>query len=205
MEGYRTTVTLLAAIAVFVLVFNTNMETCSAATTTTTKFIQTSCNTTTYPKICIKSLSSYSNKIKTSYRMLCYTALTVSLKSAAKTSTIVTNLSRRHDLKPSEAAAVKDCVEDMGDSIDELRQSLKEMKNLNGTDFDNKMSNIKTWVSAALTDDDTCMEGVDDESLKGSVRTTIRNNVVSTAQLTTNALAIVNSLNKKYLRRRRSH
>ncbi|KAI3971326.1 hypothetical protein MKX01_008170 [Papaver californicum] len=115
-------------------------------------------------------------------------ALSVSLTQTEKTSKTVTKIVQRRDIKPSDPMA---CVENIGDSANELRDSLKEMNNLNQSDFDFKLSNIKTWVSAALTDDDTC-----------DARIIIRKNVVKTAQLTSNALAIVNGLRYKL---KRSH
>ena len=198
MEGLR--ISILVTLMGFILL-STNMKTYSSALTTNnynntnTQFIKTCCNTTTYPNVCLNSLSSYSTKIKTSYKKLAYTAISVSLKRAQSITSIVSKLSRKHGMKPSETAAVKDCVEIISDSIDELRQSLREVKNLNGTDLDYKMSNIKTWVSAALTDDDTGMDGLDEESVNVEVRNVIRKNVVSVAQLTSNALVLVNSLN----------
>ncbi|KAI3918313.1 hypothetical protein MKX01_041633 [Papaver californicum] len=199
------TISILVSLLLFLFA---NVETCSASKknpntiTNTTKFIKASCSLTTYPKLCIKSLSVYSNKIKTNYTVLTYMALSVSLTKAEKTLKTVTKIARQRDIKPSDAMAIKDCVENIGDSIDELRDSLNEMNNLNQTDFDFKLSNLKTWVSAALTDDDTCMEGLGEEDVKGDARIIIRKNVVKTAQLTSNALAIVNGLRYKL---KRSH
>ncbi|KAI3872246.1 hypothetical protein MKW98_011738 [Papaver atlanticum] len=209
MKGCSTISITLPIVVSLLLFLVTNIETCSASKknpntiTNTTKFIKASCSCTTYPKLCIKSLSVYSNKIKTNYTMLTYVALSVSLTKAEKTSKTVTKIARRQDIKPSDAMAIKDCVENISDSIDELRDSLNEMNSLDQTDFDFKLSNIKTWVSAALTDDDTCMEGLGEEDVKGDARIIIRKNVVKTAQLTSNALAIVNGL--KYKPKRSHH
>ncbi|KAF9617169.1 hypothetical protein IFM89_034320 [Coptis chinensis] len=185
-----------------VLVLCTEMKAFSASgatntynTTKYTQFIQTSCNETTYPQLCVKSLSSYSNKIKANPQKLAYTALSLSLKSAKNTSSVVSKLSQQSNLKRNERAAIKDCVENISESIDELRQSVKEIKTLNATQLDYKMSNIMTWVSAALTDDDTCLEGLDEETVKGKIKDTVSKNVLNIAQMTSNALALVNSLN----------
>ncbi|KAK9143274.1 hypothetical protein Syun_012674 [Stephania yunnanensis] len=161
------------------------------------QFVKNSCGATTYPNLCIKSLSSYSSEINTNYQKLANAALAVSLKSAKSASALVLNLLRRGHLKPNEAAAVKDCVDNIGESIDEVRQSLRELKSFNGNvgDLEFKMSNVKTWLSAALTDDDTCMEGLDEENVAPKVKNKIRSSIAGVAQLTSNALALVSNLN----------
>ncbi|PHT53279.1 hypothetical protein CQW23_07741 [Capsicum baccatum] len=161
----------------------------------TSEFIKTSCGTTLYPKLCIETLSPYSNSIQTSPMELANSALTVSLKGAKSTTSKISKMSKEENLGPAEAHALTDCVENMEDSVDELQKSLLEMKNLNGPDFEEKMGNVMTWVSAALTDEDTCMDGFDDNSaLNGKVKATIRNYIVNVAQLTSNALALTKNL-----------
>lgn len=165
-----------------------------APTNNTKEFIRTSCGVTLYPRLCFKSLSAYARTIQTSPMELANAALRVSLKSARSSSNKVLKLSKGQGLSPREAAAVSDCIETMQDSVDELQQSLVAMKDLQGPDFRTKMSNIVTWVSAALTDEDTCMDGFEEQAIKGEVKGTIRSYIVSVAQLTSNALAIINKL-----------
>ncbi|XWS60079.1 hypothetical protein CRYUN_Cryun07bG0003400 [Craigia yunnanensis] len=82
----------------------------------------------------------------------------------------------------------------MRDSVDKLHQSMAAMKDLQGPDFGMKMSNIQTWVSAALTNEDTCMDGIEGKAMNGKIRDTIRSNIARVAQLTSNALAFINRL-----------
>ncbi|KAK9103224.1 hypothetical protein Sjap_020478 [Stephania japonica] len=193
----------LCALVVAVLVLFPYSASSSALTTNSScndenaQFVKNSCGATAYPNVCIKSLSSYSSEINTSYQKLANAALTVSLKSAKSASALVLKLLRRGQLKANEAAAVKDCVENIGESIDEVRQSLGELKSFNGNvgDLDFKMSNVRTWLSAALTDDDTCMEGLDEENVAPKVKNKIRSSIAGVAQLTSNALALVSNLN----------
>ncbi|XP_049395451.1 21 kDa protein-like [Solanum stenotomum] len=161
----------------------------------TSDFIKTSCSTTLYPKLCIETLSPYSNSIQTNPMELANSALTVSLKGAKSTTNKIAKMSKEESLGPAEAHALTDCVENMEDSVDELQKSLLEMKNLNGPDFEEKMGNVMTWVSAALTDEDTCMDGFQENSaMNAKVKATIRNYIVNVAQLTSNALALTKNL-----------
>ncbi|KAK6926380.1 Pectinesterase inhibitor domain [Dillenia turbinata] len=159
-----------------------------------TDFIKASCKETLYPAICFKTLSAYAVSVNSSSTALANVALNMSLKGARSTSKTVLNLSRTHSLDPREASAISDCVETIGDSVDELQQSLVEMKDLEGPDFQMKMSNILTWVSAALTNENTCMEGFDVRAMDVKIKSKIRKCVVYVAQLTSNALALINRL-----------
>ncbi|XP_020599400.1 21 kDa protein-like [Phalaenopsis equestris] len=90
---------------------------------------------------------------------------------------------------------MSDCMENLGDSIGQLKDSLSEMSNMrDGKDLGYKINSIQTWVSAALTDDDSCMDGFGGKSMDGSVKTAVRGRVVNVAHLTSNALAILNAV-----------
>lgn len=162
-------------------------------TTTTMKFIQTSCTKTTYPPLCITSLSSYANAIQTSPQLLAHTALTVTLDSTRASTTMMSGLVRAHGLQQRDTSAVKDCMEQLRDSVEELRQSLAEMSQIKSSNFGLTMNDIQTWVSAALTNEDTCTDGLGGESMNVELRTVVREKVLNIAHLTSNALALVNS------------
>ena len=96
-------------------------------------------------------------------------------------------------LKPREVAAMRDCVEELSDSVDELRKSIGEMSQLGVSNFGVTMSDVQTWVSAALTDDSTCTDGFEGIN-NGNLKSTVRSRIVHVAQLTSNALAFINQL-----------
>ncbi|XP_050227121.1 pectinesterase inhibitor 4-like [Mercurialis annua] len=160
------------------------------------KYLKTACNSTTYPKICYSSLSSYISIIKTSDLNLCSTALNVSLTVAYNASSLVTLLSNRTGLSKAEAAVIKDCVEQIGDTIDELKQSFDAFGSLylNNSDIRFQISNIQTWVSAALTNEDTCSDGVDETKVSSSVKNMLKKSMLNVARITSNALALINKL-----------
>ncbi|XP_030463380.1 21 kDa protein-like [Syzygium oleosum] len=161
-----------------------------------TEFIKNSCGFTIYPDVCYQTLSSYASTIQTSPEAMANAALLVTLQSAQSASDMVSKLSKAGGLSQREEGAVIDCVETMSDSVDEIRQSLVAMKGLDGPEFETNMSDIQTWVSAALTDEDTCMDGFQEggPSDNNKVKGPIRDSIVKVAQLTSNALALINRL-----------
>ncbi|XP_019200324.1 PREDICTED: 21 kDa protein-like [Ipomoea nil] len=168
--------------------------------TTTDKddeFIKTSCGVTLYPKLCYDSLSPYANSVSTAAQ-LADAALEVSLRAARSASETVAKLSKeRGGLGAREARAVVDCVENMEDSVDELERCAGEMKDLGWGGrqrMEEKMGNVMTWVSAALTDEGTCMDGFQEISGKEKIKGRIRKSILHLAHLTSNALALIKNL-----------
>ncbi|XP_058104599.1 21 kDa protein-like [Magnolia sinica] len=187
--------------ALLILIFLiSDIKTCSASTKVephikaSAEFIRSSCTVTTYPRVCFQSLSAHASDIHTSPRKLAHVALSVSLSAARSTLAVLSKLSAGNHLKPREAGAMSDCIKTIGDSVDELQQSLEEMGHLNGPQFNSRMDNIKTWVSAAVTDEDTCMDGFAGNAMNGDIKNKVRGHVVNIAQLTSNALALISHL-----------
>ncbi|TQE14018.1 hypothetical protein C1H46_000312 [Malus baccata] len=151
-----------------------------------TDFIKASCRTTQYPALCVQSLAAYASAIRQSERQLAQTALTVSLARVRSAASFVTKLTRVRGIKPREYRAVKDCIENMGDSVDRLGQSVQELGRMGrafGQDFMWHMSNVETWVSAALTDEGTCLDGFSGRFMDGNIKNAIRRRVNNVAHL----------------------
>ncbi|XP_071685593.1 21 kDa protein-like [Rutidosis leptorrhynchoides] len=157
-------------------------------------FIHKSCNTTLYPQLCSLYLSRFTTRIGTSPRLLAQTALAATLSTTRTTTTKLINYSKNHKLSKRERAAMKDCLEEIEDSAYELHLSMVEMgKVRSGPDFSFNMNSIETWVSAALTDDDTCSDGFSDKSMNPGVKNMVRRHVLNIAHLASIALAFVNN------------
>ncbi|KAJ4774447.1 hypothetical protein LUZ62_058704 [Rhynchospora pubera] len=161
-------------------------------TKTSTEFIKTSCNTTSYLDLCFSTLSSYASKIQTNPLNLASTALSVSLSSAQSTTAVLTNISAAHSMDPHDKEALHDCMDTLGDAVDDLRQSAETMSHLGGEKMGYQINSIQTWVSAALTDDNTCMDGF--RTSGEDVRKDVRRHVLNVARLTSNALDLINGL-----------
>lgn len=163
-------------------------------------YIKTSCNVTTYPKLCYKSLSVFASIIKRSPKVLAHTALNVTLAATKTTSLVLNKLSKTQGLNPAESAALSDCMELVDDSSYELRRSMKEMRRLrNDNEFAFGISDILTWTSAALTNCVTCMDGfeginnIDGMSINEDVKNTVVRHEKKVCRLTSNSLALVNN------------
>ena len=166
-------------------------------------FIRTSCGTTLYPDLCFSSLSRYANAIQQDPAQLARVAISVSLAKAHNAASYVSNLTREADYGANSraASALHDCFTNLGDAVDEIRGSLKQMRQIGAAgagaeSFRFQMSNVQTWMSAALTDEETCTDGFQDVP-EDAVKSDVIDHVSDVKKFTSNALALVNSYANK--------
>ncbi|KAI7731634.1 hypothetical protein M8C21_022076 [Ambrosia artemisiifolia] len=190
MEGLNPINSLSKNILIIILLLTSSISFISTLENSNVEFIKTSCGLTTYPTLCFNSLSMRAGAIQTSPKLLAQTALSVSLDTMHTTFSSMVKLSKKHGMAPREVAAMKDCIELLGDSVYELKRSLDEMIHPGSKDTKFVMSDIQTWVSSAMTDEDTCTEGFKNDPKMESV---VRGKIVNVAHLTSNALALINS------------
>ncbi|XVF49338.1 hypothetical protein PTKIN_Ptkin04bG0003500 [Pterospermum kingtungense] len=182
-----------------VLLLMSTMQTISAATTNKTsiktykKFVKSACNSTTYPKVCNKVLIPYASTIKTDPQKLSYIALSITLKATYNASSSIKSVSKMKGLSPYEKEIISDCAETTAEAIDELNDSLKKMADMQGSDRNKAhMDDIRTWVSAALTDNYTCTDDFEGQKVHKALKNIIKKSVLYIAKLTSNCLSLFN-------------
>nr|XP_043621615.1 pectinesterase inhibitor 3-like [Erigeron canadensis] len=151
--------------------------------------ISSSCQHASYPKVCFNTLSVYKGPVTTP-KELALAAIKVSISRASKVSHFLSSMQKEANKR--EKGAVKDCASQISDSVDDLRKTLGEIKKLRRSTFRWQMSNAETWVSAALTNEDTCLDGF--REIEGRVRSDVKKKVTSIAKVTSNALYLINRL-----------
>ncbi|EOA14868.1 hypothetical protein CARUB_v10028194mg [Capsella rubella] len=193
---------------IFILIASTNIDKTSAASPPSYSqnhktFVKTACNSTTSPDKCYKSLSSYSTTIKSDPIKLCTTALNLNVKSAKEATSVVSKLlkksqrstaGRKNKMLP-ETLILKDCLEEMKDTIIELKQAITEMKTLkDGASVAEHITNVRTWVSSALTDEGTCTDGFEEVKVNKETTKKVKKVVEELAMTTSNTLALITNL-----------
>ncbi|KAL0293985.1 UNVERIFIED_CONTAM: Pectinesterase inhibitor 9, partial [Sesamum radiatum] len=160
------------------------------STPDTTDFITAECRATRYPALCVQCLSTYSSTIQQSQKRLAQAALSVSLSRAQSVASFVSTMARMRGLRPIEYRAVKDCIDNMANTVDQLNQSVQELSRAD-QDFDWHVGNVESWVGAALTFENTCLDGFRNPTMDGNVKVAITTRVTDCAQVTSNALVLV--------------
>ncbi|KAK1420662.1 hypothetical protein QVD17_22440 [Tagetes erecta] len=179
----------MAACIFFFFIVLAHSSFASAIPSPSLELVQTSCQHATFPKVCVNTLSSYKGPVSTP-RELAQAAIRVSISRATKASEYLSSL--RKEANEREKGAMKDCASQIADSVDDLRKTLGELKELKRGTFRWQMSNAETWVSAALTNEDTCLDGF--KEVGGMVPSNVKRKVTNLAKVTSNALYLINRL-----------
>ncbi|RAL49981.1 hypothetical protein DM860_017482 [Cuscuta australis] len=171
---------------------------CLAATENndTAEFIRTSCQITLYPEVCYHSLLAYAGSVQRDHAKLALAAIGVSLRGATQAAAHVKSLSASSQAATSASAAtaaLRDCFSALRDTVDQMRDSLAQMRQLGGDTeaLRFQISNVQTWMSAAETNEDTCLDGFESVA-DGPLKTDVCDRVGKVVRLTSNALALVN-------------
>ncbi|XP_052134332.1 21 kDa protein-like [Oryza glaberrima] len=178
-------------------------------------FVRTWCAGTEYPALCDATLAPYSAAVGTSPAKLAWAALTVTLSAARNATSAVRSIAARSSqsphLPPVAAEAAGDCASELGDGVDALRRCVDAMARVAVGEESSSSStaaarrkarfevdNVRTWASAALTDDNMCMEGFKGEAAGGGgAREAVRGHIMGLLHLTANALGILNAMAKQ--------
>lgn len=158
-------------------------------------YTEDACSVAPYRDLCIHSLASFSNQAKQDPGKWARAGVSVTIGEAKKVAGSLANLKRNGSglvARGRNRIAVLDCVECFQDALDNLHESLDLLRNLSIVQFGSQMEDVTTWVSAALTDEDTCLDGFDQE--KGKHLVSVLNCVSKVSYMTSNALALVNKL-----------
>lgn len=193
----------MASISLFFSLLTSLLFSCSMAMNSgqnRTSYIRTSCSHTLYPGLCYASLSPYARRVGSNPVLLSRFAMNVTLARLKPLSVRMASLRHRAALSPSYSGnggtpTLKDCREFISHATDLVRNSEKEVTGLEekvGPEVMWRISNAQTWLSAALTYEETCTDEGSGET--GEDVEQLCKNLERVKQLTSNALALVNCL-----------
>lgn len=155
-------------------------------------YVREACSVTRYLDLCMHSLASFSHTAGRSPSKWARAGVSVTIGEAKNASQYLNKLKKNRIMRGRNRIALSDCIECFQDAIDNLHKSLGILRKLDATNFDTQMGDLTTWLSAALTDEDTCLDGFEDQSSK-QVKM-LQNQVSRVTYITSNALALVNKL-----------
>ncbi|KAH9724034.1 putative pectinesterase/pectinesterase inhibitor 61 [Citrus sinensis] len=151
-----------------------------------TQAISRTCSKTLYPNLCVSSLLNFPGSLTASEQDLVHISFNMTLQHFSRALYFTSGISYLQ-MDPHVRSAFDDCLELLDDSVDALSRSLGSVLLLPGGDI-NKREDVLTWLSAALTNHDTCSEGFED--LNGPVKDQVSDKLKDLSELVSNCLAI---------------
>ncbi|KAI3679046.1 hypothetical protein L6452_38353 [Arctium lappa] len=181
-----------AILVTFVLLSWLTPPSCSWVSENDGSYVIDACSVTRYQDLCIDSLASYSKTAKKDPSKWARAGVSVTIGETKNTTRYLVGLKKKNCLKGRNRLALFDCVDVFQDALDNLHKSLGVLRKLNDEIFDTQMEDITTWISSALTDEDTCLDGFGGQD--GRQIKLLESKVTRVSYFTSNALALVAKL-----------
>ncbi|CAI9765984.1 unnamed protein product [Fraxinus pennsylvanica] len=166
-------------------------------------FIKKACATTLYPSLCLSSLSSiHGSKNATSFRRILEVAINQTAGHVKATERDILAHFQHQDLNSQEKNALKDCMEMLDQTLYELAQAVEDLRISPPSYVRISYGNIKTLLSAAMTNENTCIDGFSDlEELNLDKQTGhkdhLQNLLTPISRMISNSLAMIKYVENK--------
>ncbi|KAK7284645.1 hypothetical protein RJT34_19395 [Clitoria ternatea] len=155
--------------------------------------VREACSVTRYRNLCVHSLAHFSSTAGTSPSKWARAGVSVTIGEVKNVQAYLAKLKWQGSMKGRNSVALTDCVESFGYALDELHLSLGVLRKLSRSTFSTQMGDLNTWISAALTDEDTCLDGFKGQNYQREIQL-LQKRVQNVSYITSNALALVNKL-----------
>ncbi|KAF8037256.1 hypothetical protein BT93_B0230 [Corymbia citriodora subsp. variegata] len=157
--------------------------------------IRAVCSVTQHQDSCFASISSLNSSVKPDPEAIFELSLRVCVNEVSNASLFVRNLVKSSNDARSKGA-LGDCAGLLEDAAGRLADSVAAMAGP-GEDkaalTELKISNIQTWVTAAMTDQETCLDGL--QEMGSTVLDEIRDRLSRSREFMSNSLAICAQMN----------
>ncbi|KAK8486968.1 hypothetical protein V6N13_030868 [Hibiscus sabdariffa] len=153
-----------------------------------TQAISRTCGKTRFRKLCVNSLLQFPGSLAAGEQDLVHISFNVTLQRFNKALYTTTSISYIQ-MDPRVRSAYDGCLELLEDSVDALSRSLSSVvPSQSGNGKAGSTQDVMTWLSAALTNQDTCAEGF--EGLSGAVKDQMAAKLEDLSELVSNCLSI---------------
>ncbi|XP_010271093.1 PREDICTED: pectinesterase-like [Nelumbo nucifera] len=155
------------------------------------KFVNSLCDSTSYKDNCLNSLSPVANNASAEpndYLRAAIKATTIEVKKALEMSGVIGMATT----SSYDRMSIEDCQDLLQFAVDELDASFSMVGNPEMHPVDDRVAELKNWLSAVVSYQETCLDGIENPELK----TAMNNGLLNATQLTSNALAIVSEVAK---------
>ncbi|XP_009783075.1 pectinesterase-like [Nicotiana tabacum] len=194
--------TALVLLTFFLLLGNPNSSSSTAVATRTPhihvhkniQIAQSHCEGTLHPELCVSTLSSFPNLHRKSIAEIISSTVKVAVGEVRDSAHNCSDLRRNvPKLEPIEKRALQDCVELLGETIAELRTALTDLSPKKSAS--KHYNDIQTLLSAAMTNEDTCLDGLF-YCTKNNLTRYVEDNLHTIAHHVSNSLAMLNKIKR---------
>ncbi|KAK4372745.1 hypothetical protein RND71_008129 [Anisodus tanguticus] len=168
---------------------NNNNNNVDSKISTSTKYIHAICQPTDYKQTCEKSLARANNT--NDPKDLIKVAFSATINDLSNVIKNSKSLIQEAAKDPRTKEALHTCEGLLDVAIDDLRRSFDDINTLDVTKLSDYTDDLKTWLSAAITYQETCLDAF--ENTTGLTGERMKKLLKNAGELTSNDLAMVSS------------
>ncbi|OAY53279.1 pectinesterase [Manihot esculenta] len=159
--------------------------------------LKSSCSSTRFPDLCFSAVASVRGATSNlaSQKDVIEVSLNLTTTAVEHNYFTVKKLLATRKLTKREKTALHDCLETIDETLDELHKALVDLK-----EYPSKKSltqhadDLKTLMSAAMTNQETCLDGFSYEKADKKVREALLAGQVHVERMCSNALAMIKNM-----------
>ncbi|KAM1188643.1 hypothetical protein ACFX13_025233 [Malus domestica] len=161
--------------------------------------VKSSCSSTLYPELCFSTLALHPEAAKkvSSQKDAIELSLNITTKAVQHNFFTVEKLlkSRKNKLTKREKGALHDCLETIDETLDELHDAVEDLHEYpNKKTLTQHADDLKTLISSAITNQETCLDGFSHDDADKKVRKVFLAGQVHVEKLCSNALAMIKNM-----------
>lgn len=164
------------------------------STTSPAQSLKAICSVTNYPGSCYASISQLKSSNTSDPEKLFRLSLQVALDALQKVSTELPEKWSNSTKDPGVKKALGVCQTVFDDAIDTLNDSISTMNAKEGERLltVTKINDLKTWLSTTLTDQDTCLDALEESN--ATIIQDVKDLMNNSTEYASNSLAIVSKI-----------
>ncbi|XP_068304017.1 pectinesterase-like [Pyrus communis] len=161
--------------------------------------VKSSCSSTLYPELCFSTLALHPEAFKkvSSQKDVIELSLNITTTAVQHNFYTVEKLlkSGKNKLTKREKGALHDCLETIDETLDELHDAVEDLHEYpNEKTLIQHADDLKTLISSAITNQETCLDGFSHDDADKKVRKFLLAGQVHVEKLCSNALTMIKNM-----------
>ncbi|KAJ4874075.1 Pectinesterase/pectinesterase inhibitor 3 [Raphanus sativus] len=154
------------------------------------------CSSTRYPELCISAVSTSGGVKLTSQKDVIEASLNLTTTAVEHNYFTVKKLIKnRKGLTTREKTALHDCLETIDETLDELHEAVEDLHLYpNKKPLREHAGDLKTLLSSAITNQETCLDGFSHDRADKKVRKALLKGLMHVEHMCSNALAMIKNM-----------
>ncbi|XP_068661800.1 pectinesterase-like [Aristolochia californica] len=156
--------------------------------------VRSSCSSTRFPELCFSTIISTPSLAAslTTQKEVIEASINQTIIAVERTYFQVQKLIVKRNLTSREKTALHDCLENVDETLDELRETYEDLKVYPAKrSISEQAEDLKILLSAAMTNQKTCLDGFSHDEADKKVRKVLAKGVKRVHDMCSNALAMI--------------